>query len=231
MPGGERLPVAPRERKPALAALAVLLIVLGALGATLMVVRAGNKVSYVEVTQPIAPGDQIPAAAIREVMLSDDSGLELIRWQQRGDLVKNYRAAVTLVPGSILTNKMITTKDNVLTAGKSLVGLSLKDGQFPKGGISVGDTVAAWVVGNDAAKSQNGTADAGTSGSTGGTAPQNTLISNHLIVKSIDSDASGLGSGDTNVTVIADTADVGPLTIAASASNVALVRIPPTGGN
>ncbi|WUH93061.1 hypothetical protein OG900_25055 [Streptomyces sp. NBC_00433] len=222
--------MAPRERKPALAALAVLLILLGALGATLMVVRAGNKVSYVEITQPVAAGDQIPDTAIREVMLSDDSGLGLIRWEQRGDLTRNYRAAVTLVPDSILSNQMITTKDNVLTAGKSLVGLSLKDGQFPKGGISVGDTVAAYVVGNDAAKSQNSGTSNGTSGDAAGT-PRDTLISNRLIVKSISGDSSDLGTGDTNVTVIADTADVGPLTIAASASNVALVRVPPAGGN
>jgi hypothetical protein len=230
VPGGERLPVAPRERKPALAALAVLLILLGALGATVMVMRAGDKVSYVEITQPIAAGDQIPESAIREVMLSENTGLGLIRWEQRGDLVKNYRAAVTLVPESILSNQMITTKDNVLTAGKSLVGLSLKDGQFPKGGISVGDTVAAYVVGNDAAKSQNSAASGGTSGETAGT-PRDTLISNRLIVKSISSDSSDLGTGDTNVTVIADTSAVGPLTIAASANNVALVRIPPAGGN
>jgi hypothetical protein len=125
---------------------------------------------------------------------------------------------------------MITTKDNVLTAGKSLVGLSLKDGQFPKGAISVGDTVAAYVVGNDAAKGQNSAATSGTSGDTAGT-PRDTLISNRLIVKSISSDSSDLGTGDTNVTVIADTSAVGPLTIAASANNVALVRIPPAGGN
>lgn len=38
---GERLPSPPRERKPALAALAVLLILVGALGATMLVLRAG----------------------------------------------------------------------------------------------------------------------------------------------------------------------------------------------
>lgn len=37
---GERLPTVARERKPALAALAVLLILVGALGATVLVLRA-----------------------------------------------------------------------------------------------------------------------------------------------------------------------------------------------
>ncbi|MFI0895840.1 hypothetical protein [Streptomyces sp. NPDC020983] len=224
--GGERLPTAPRERKPALAALAVLLILLGAFGAVLTVVRASHKDSYVEITQAVAAGDPIPESAIRSVDLSDDSGLGLIRWEQRGDLLDNYRAAVTLVPDSVLSSNMITKKDNVLTQGKSLIGLSLQDGQFPRNSLSVGDSVAAYLVGSDAAK------DSGddSSGNAGG-GQQSTLISNKLIVKSIDADSSGSGSGNTYVTVLADTADAGPLTNAASAGNVTLVRIAPAGGN
>lgn len=226
--GGERLPTAPRERKPALAALAVLLILLGAFGAVLTVVRASHKESYVEVTQAVAAGDQIPESAIRSVDLSDDSGLGLIRWEQRGDLLNNYRAAVTLVPDSILSSNMITKKDNVLTQGKSLVGLSLQDGQFPRNSLNVGDSVAAYLVGSDATKDSGD--DSSDSGS-GGSSQQSTLISNKLIVKSIDVDTSGSGGGNTYVTVLADTADAGPLTIAASAGDVTLVRIPPVSGN
>ncbi len=229
VPGGERLPTAPRERKPALAALAVLLILLGAFGAVLTVVRAGHKESYVEITQAVAAGDPIPESAIRSVDLSDDSGLGLIRWEQRDDLLKNFRAAVTLVPDSILSDKMITKKDNVLTQGKSLVGLSLQDGQFPRNSLSVGDTVAAYFVGNDAGKNSDSSDSSDSSSS--GSSPQSTLISNKLIVKSIDVDTSGSGSGNTYVTVLADTADAGPLTIAASANDVSLVRVPAAGGN
>lgn len=227
IPGGERLPTAPRERKPALAALAVLLILLGAFGAVLTVVRASHKESYVEITQPVAAGDPIPESAVRSVDLSDDSGLGLIRWSQREDLFKNYRAAVTLVPDSILSEKMITDKDSVLTQGKSLVGLSLQDGQFPRNALNVGDTVAAYLVGDDNAKDDSGS---GSSGSSSGT-PQSSLITDKLIVRSVETDDSGSGSGDTYVTVLADTADVGPLTNAASAGDVTLVRVPSAGGN
>lgn len=213
--GGDRLPMAPRERKPALAALAVLLILLGALGATVMVMRAGNKISVVEVTSSVAAGDPFPQSAIHEVMLSDDSGVDFIKWSQRGDLMKNYRAATNIVPGSVLVDSMVTQKDQVLVPGKSLVGLSLKEGQFPRS-LSAGDTVAAYRVGNDAAKSQ------AQNGGLGGTS---TLISAHLIVKAAVG-SSGLGSGDLSVTVLADTADAGPLTIAAAANEVALVLVP-----
>ncbi|HEY5836534.1 hypothetical protein [Streptomyces sp.] len=208
--------MAPRERKPALAALAVLLILLGALGATVMVMRAGNKVSVVEITQPVAAGDPIPVSAIREVMLSDGTDLPFIKWRHRNDLLNNYRAATNLVPNSVLVESMITKKDEVLPPGKALVGLSLKDGQFPEG-LQTGDTVAAYQVGNSAAKPQ-------TPGGGFGSADP-TLIGGHLIVKSIGNSSNGLGSGDTSVTVLADSMYVARLTIAASANEVALVRV------
>jgi hypothetical protein len=219
--GGERLPMATRERKPALAALAVLLILVGALGATVMVMRAGNKISVVKVDQTVPIGDRFPASALREVMVSDDSGADFVLWKQRGDLENNYRASTTVVAGSVLVKQMITTKENVLAPGKSLVGLSLKQGDFPDG-LAAGQRVAAYKVGNDAARAQSGTSS-DTSGSGGDT---NTLISDSLVIKSIKSDSSGLGSGDTLITVIADSGVSGKLTLAASASEVALVLMP-----
>lgn len=215
--GGERLPVAPRERKPALAALAVLLILVGALGATVMVMRAGNKISVVQITAAVAEGDQIPETAITEVMISDigDSKVHLIRWSQRDDLIKNWQAKTNLEPNSILSESMITAKADALPPGKSIVGLSLKDGQFPDG-LAVGSTVAAYRVGTNAASSQ--------SGSTGSTA-DSPLISGHLIVKSVLS-STGLSSGTTAVTVLVDSVDAGALAVAASANEVALVLVP-----
>ena len=48
-PAGRRLPSAPRERKPALAALAVVLVVGGALVAALLVIDAGHKTGAIEI--------------------------------------------------------------------------------------------------------------------------------------------------------------------------------------
>jgi len=62
-PGGRRLPSAPRERKPALAALAVLLVALGAVAAGLLVINAGHRVAAVEIVQQVGQGQQIPASA------------------------------------------------------------------------------------------------------------------------------------------------------------------------
>jgi hypothetical protein len=213
--------VAPRERKPALAALAVLLILVGALGATLMVMRAGDKISVVQVTKAVAAGDRIPAGAIQEVDVSSDSGVQFIHWNQRGDLTSHYRAATDLTAGSLLVVSMITDQDNSVPAGKSLVGLSLKQGQYPDG-LRIGQAVAAYDVGQDGKDSTDSTAGSGGSAGSAGT-----LISGHLTVRAVDTGNDSLGgSGDLAVTVVADDADASALTSAAAAQDVALVLVP-----
>ncbi len=59
-PAGRRLPGAPRERKPALAALAMLLILGGALGAGLLVIQGSKRVAAIEISQQIGAGQRIP---------------------------------------------------------------------------------------------------------------------------------------------------------------------------
>ncbi|MCM2419974.1 hypothetical protein [Streptomyces sp. RKAG293] len=220
-PTGERLPVAPRERKPALAALAVLLILVGALGATVLVMRAGNRISAIEITEPVPAGERIPASAIREVMVADGSDISYVKWSDRTRLA-NYRAAADLVKGSVLVGPMLSSEENQLKAGKAIIGLSLKGGQFPEG-LKIGDTVAVYRVGNDAAKST-----AGNSGNSGG---GNTLLADNAKVKAVPAGGGdGLGSSGTAYSIVVDQSDAGPLTLAASAGEVSLVLVPASKG-
>ncbi|WP_244809221.1 hypothetical protein [Streptomyces sp. So13.3] len=223
-PTGERLPVAPRERKPALAALAVLLILVGALGATVLVMRAGDRISAIEITEAVPAGEVIPASAIREVMVADGSDIKYVPWSDKGLLAK-YWAATDLVKGSVLVGAMLSSEDNQLKAGKAIIGLSLKGGQFPEG-LKVGDTVAVYRVGNDAAKST-----AGNSGNSGNSGGGNTLLSNNAKVKSAPtSGGDALGSSGTAYSIVVDQSDAGPLTLAASAGEVSLVLVPASKG-
>ncbi|WP_262412607.1 hypothetical protein [Actinacidiphila acidipaludis] len=217
--------MAPRERKPALAALAVLLILVGALGATVMVMRAGNKIEVVEIKANVAAGQPIPASAIEDVEISDVSGIQFIRWGQRGDLAQHYTAATNLVPGTLLTLPMITKGTGGLAPGKSIVGLSLKDGQFPHG-LKAGDTVAAYRVGNDVSKSSSGSGSgSGSSGSGDSLGTDTTRISENVIVQEVVGSSGDFSSGDTSVKVLVDSTVAGPLTIAAAAGDVALVLV------
>ncbi|MCL2552693.1 MAG: hypothetical protein FWE15_00320 [Actinomycetia bacterium] len=213
--------MAPRERKPALAALAVLLILVGALGATVMVMRAGNKIEVVVINDNIAAGQPIPMSALKDVEISDVKGIQFIRWGQRNDLTKNYRAATNLMPGTVLTLNQLTKGQNGLTSGKSIVGLSLKDGQFPDG-LKAGDTVAAYRVGNDVSKSSSGSSDGSSGDSLGG---DTSLISGSVIVQNVKGSSGDFSSGNTSVKVLVDSSVAGKLTIAASAGDVALVLV------
>src|SRR5687768_16946461 len=58
---GSRLPVPKRDRRPALAALAVLLILAGALGSALIAYRSGDRVDVLVASDDILPGQKIDA--------------------------------------------------------------------------------------------------------------------------------------------------------------------------
>ncbi|MDR8408550.1 hypothetical protein MTP10_07355 [Nonomuraea sp. 3-1Str] len=137
-PASRKLPVPPRERKPALAALAVLLILGGALATTLLVMRSGDRISAIRVTQQLGAGQQFTAEALEEVQIAD-SGLDYVSWSQRQQVLDSF-AAVTILPGTLLTNGMGVRASSELVPGKAKVGLALKSGQAPAG-LQKGDRV------------------------------------------------------------------------------------------
>ncbi|MEV0967313.1 hypothetical protein [Microtetraspora glauca] len=137
-PASRKLPVPPRERKPALAALAVLLILGGALATTLLVLRSGDRVSAVGIVQQVGAGQLITASAIKEVQIAD-TGIDYVPWRYRSEVETTY-AAVTLLPGTLLTSAMVTKSSEELGPGKAIVGLALKAGQAPVG-MRKGDVV------------------------------------------------------------------------------------------
>ena len=165
------MPSAPRERKPALAALAVLLVALGAVAAGYLVINAGHRVGAVEITQQVGQGQRIPASAIKEVEIASNSGINYVAWQYANRVARVY-ASVQIPAGTLLTPAM-TTATNNLAAGKVQVGLSLKPGQAPAN-LLIGQSVEAFGVGTGsgcgAAAAGGGTGGGGTGSGAGGTA-------------------------------------------------------------
>ena len=148
---GQRIPVPRRERKPAMAALAVLLIVGGALVSAYLVMASSQRVPVIGVSQPVAAGQQIPASALQEVQVSASGNLDYIPWGDRGKVTQTF-ATVTLVKGALLTNGMIST-DSSVAKGTVVVGLALKPGQLPAGGLQPGDRVALYAVASQGGQS------------------------------------------------------------------------------
>ncbi|MBS2961982.1 hypothetical protein KGA66_02910, partial [Actinocrinis puniceicyclus] len=146
-PSNVRPPSAPRDRKPALAALGLLLVLLGALASVYLQQRAGDRVGVVEVTKRVPQGQAIGSDAISEVMVAVDSHISYVTWSQaQAGALRGYTARTDLLPGTLLVGQMLTTAVP-LAPGQEVIGLSLKDGQYPAG-IEVGDTVSAYYVTN-----------------------------------------------------------------------------------
>lgn len=219
-PAGRRPPSAPRERKPALAALALLLIVGGALGAAYLVVQSGKRVAAIEISQQIGAGQQIPLSALREVQVASDSGLHPVPWSEASQ-VTHYYAATTIPPGTLLSSAM-TVRASGVTNGRDVLGLALKDGQLPNQ-LTVGDHVAIFAV---SSQSSNTAGCPGAGGS---------ALAGDASVLSVSS-PSGSGSlagaaqgGSTDVTVTVPPADAGAVACNAAAGNVAVVVLPAGG--
>ena len=227
-PGGRRMPSAPRERKPALAALAVLLVALGAVAAGYLVISAGHRVGAVEITQQVGQGQRIPASAIKEVEIASNSGINYVAWQYANRVAGIY-AAVQIPAGTLLTSAM-TSATNNLAAGKVQVGLSLKPGQAPAN-LLIGQSVEAFGVGTGsgcgaAAAGGGGTGGTGGGNGAGGAGP-GVPITTGVIASVVGSTAS---NGSTAaVTLAVPDADAGVLACYASAGDVAIALTPGSG--
>jgi hypothetical protein len=142
-PSARKLPGAPRERKPALAALAVVLILGSALAVGYLMLQSAKRVDAIQITQQIGQGQQIPQRAMQEVQVPASTGLHYVPWSQASQVARFF-AAETIPPGTLLTSNM-AVRTNQLTNGKAVMGLALKDGQLPSG-LGVGDHINIYEV-------------------------------------------------------------------------------------
>ncbi|MEV6197562.1 hypothetical protein AB0M19_34815 [Streptomyces sp. NPDC051920] len=219
---GERLPTPPRERKPALAALAVLLILVGALGATMLVLRAGDRVEVVKVTSDIQAGESVGDHVI-SVLVAEDSSINYVKWNQLAAL-KKLKAKSPIYKGTVVIGDMFADGAE-LPAGKASVGVALKEGQYPSG-IKSGDTVAVYRVGDTATGGSRSSGSSNSSGSASSGADGAPIVE-QAKVGSVKTDTdSTISSTNLPVTLIVDEGQAAAVAAASSAGQVALVIVP-----
>lgn len=152
-----RAPVLPpprRRRRPALLALAVAMVVLGALGATYLATSLGQTSPVIALAREVPWGQAITAADLVEARISPDPALQPIRYGDR-DQVIGMVAATTLTPGSLLTRDALT--DQRLPApGQQLVGVGVSTVQLPTTALRPGDDVLLVPVAAGGAPAGNG---------------------------------------------------------------------------
>ncbi|MCF6735526.1 SAF domain-containing protein [Blastococcus sp. KM273129] len=140
--GLPRAPVLPpprRRRRPALLALAVSMVVLGALGATYLATSLGQTTAVIAIGREVPWGQTLTAADLVEARISADPALEPIPYVDR-DQVIGLVAATTLRPGSLLTRNALT--DQRLPApGQQLIGVGVSLVQLPTTPLRPGDDV------------------------------------------------------------------------------------------
>ena len=118
-----------RERRPALLAVAALLVLTGmAVGAALYL-RAGSRVAVLAVARPVPVGRPIAAEDLRVVRISTDRGLAVVPVGQAAEVV-GRPAAAALVPGSLLAPEHVGTSGPP-RPGEAIVGLSVTGAQLP----------------------------------------------------------------------------------------------------
>jgi hypothetical protein len=133
-----RLPGPRSDRRPALAALAVLLVLGGALVSGLVAYRSGQRSDFLVLTRDVAPGQRITADDLGVARIAG-TGARAVPAARRDQVVGEY-ATVGAFAGTLLTPDMVEP-DRAVPPGSAVVGLALDAGQAPAGGVQVGDVV------------------------------------------------------------------------------------------
>jgi hypothetical protein len=141
--GRGRLPIASRDRRPALAALALLLIVAGGLGAGLIVYRTGQQTDVLVSAKNIPQGKRLETSDFTTVRISG-GGDQSIDARNEDKFVGT--TAVTAIHGGTLLNRYMFRGGGVVPNDGQLVGLDLAVGQRTATNVTAGGIVQVWQV-------------------------------------------------------------------------------------
>lgn len=128
-----------RRRRPALLALAVAMVVLGALGASFVATSLGETTSVVALARAVSWGQPLNAADLVEARITSDPALSPIPYADRDELI-GLIAATDLTAGSLLTRDALTD-ERFPPPGQHLVGVGVTANQVPATPLRSGDEV------------------------------------------------------------------------------------------
>lgn len=208
-----RSPLPVRQRRPGLAAVGVI-VVLG-MGAVFgwMYTTAGEKTPVVVMAREVPVGQVIERSDLSTV---DIAGSVTAIAGANLSTVVGQRAAVGLMPGTLLQRSMLTDGEPI-AAGQVQVGVALKPGQLPADGVVAGDKVMVLGLGQAAGPSQT-PAESSTA------APGPVVLADAATVFAVRADPTQ--TGGTLVTLLVATAQGPVIAEASSTGNTALIKVP-----
>ncbi|MGL5830255.1 MAG: SAF domain-containing protein [Angustibacter sp.] len=215
---GDRLPAPPRQRRPALAALAVLLIVGGAALAGLLAVRMDERVSVLVAARDIPVGTKLAAEDLSTALISAD-GVATIPSSSLDQVVGQYTNRA--LSKTQLVDANVVDRQGFQRSGNVSVGVPMIQGRVPAQGLQVGDAVLVLRVPKEAAASVD---------------PKNAVLSDRALVIQTTlqsgesrltgkSEGTSMQDGNQAATVLIPQAQAVAVARAAAAGEISLVLV------
>ena len=164
---GFRLPVTSRSRRPLVAIVSALLVFTSIAVFASVYSSANHQTPSLIVVQTIQEGQRISGTDLGQASVAISAGVSPIPVAS-APLLAGKRAAVTIPAGSLLTLADVAGSAPI-AAGEAVVGMALKDGEYPSAGVESGDQV---MIVQSASPGAPATATATDSGSGSGSGPQ-----------------------------------------------------------
>ena len=143
---GTRIPSAARDKRPALAALAVLLILGGALASGLLVYRSGDRTDVLVASHDLVPGTPIKASDLKTARVAAE-GAGFVPASSRQEYVGSVVTAA--VPAeTMIVNTMFRQAAASVPTGAEEIGINLAQGRKPARPFAVANVVRIYQVGS-----------------------------------------------------------------------------------
>lgn len=197
-----RLPAPARDRRPALAALALLLVLGGALSSALLAYRSGDRIDVLVAARDIPVGTELTAADLRVARVAAD-GAAFVESSAAANFLGTR--ARTEVPEGTLVNRTMFLAGSLVPRDAAVVGVVLGSTQRPAAALRPGDVVRVFAVGRDG--------DAEASG---------VELARAVRVAGVTADGDGLG-----VSLLVPQGQAQSLVAAAAAGKVAVAALAP----
>lgn len=212
-------PTGPRERRVRFGhlALAIALVVVGALGTTALVTVVSAKGEYLAVARDIDYGAEISRDDLVKVRISNPTGIDPWPASQVHRAVGNF-ATMPLAAGTLLTAAHVTD-EQFPTAGQVRLGITLPGDRLPAHPVRPGNLVLLVDTSDQATGEESfgvGTWEATVARVTGETDGGSIL--------------GGRRSGDTTIDILVDQADAGVIAALAANDELTVAVLPGQAG-
>lgn len=220
-----RLPAVARGRRPLVAVASTALVLASVAIFASLYSSADHQVPVLVVTTTIHQGQRIIGSDLGTVDVAASGGLSVVPVADATELSGTW-AASTIPAGSLINRSDVTTS-RPLAVGTGVVGLALKDGQLPAGGVEPGDRVMIVVTPATGSVPVEGTTDGSDSHTSPGSSSSDGALVSEATVYQATVPASSSASGAVELVSVVVPSNVAADVASASASSqVSLVLLP-----